>query len=66
LRHTKIEQSIKGAIFMSKNKRKKVDDFQHGNLKDRQLNSKHSLPEASKFTEPDQNRLIKQRPQLYP
>jgi len=61
-----MEQSIKGGIFMSKNKRKKVDDFQHGNLKDRQLNPKHSLPEASKFTEPDQNREIKRRPQLYP
>lgn len=51
---------------MSKNKIKKVDDFQHGNLKDRQLNMKQSLPEASKFTEPDQNRHMKRRPQLYP
>ena len=51
---------------MSKNKQKKVDDFQNGNLKDRQLNLKHSLPEASRFTELDQNREIKRRPQLYP
>ena len=49
---------------MSKNKKKKVDDFQNGNLKDRQLNIKQSAPEASRFTEPDQNRQMKQRPQF--
>ena len=51
---------------MSKNKQRKVDDFQNGNLKDRQINAKHGMPEASRFTEPDQNREIKKRPQLYP
>lgn len=51
---------------MSKNNKRKVDDFQHGNLKDRQLNPKHSVPQASRFIEPDQNREIKRHPQLYP
>ena len=51
---------------MSKKKKRKVDDFQEGNLKDRKLNPKHSLPEASRFTELDQNKEIKQRPQFYP
>ena len=49
---------------MSKNNKKKVDDFQNGNLKDRQLNFKKSIPNAARFTEPDQNRQIKQRPQF--
>ena len=49
---------------MSKNNKKKVDDFQQGNLKDRQLNIKKSAPAASRFTEPDQNRQIRQRPQF--
>jgi len=50
---------------MSKKKKRQVDDFQNGNLKDRQLNPRNSIPEASRFTEPDQNKEIKQRPQFY-
>jgi len=49
---------------VSKSRKRKIDDFQDGNLKDRQLNVKKSSPEASRFTEPDQNRLMKQRPQF--
>ncbi|MCL1989436.1 MAG: hypothetical protein FWG67_00950 [Defluviitaleaceae bacterium] len=49
---------------MSKNKKKKVDDFQDGNLKDRVLNIKQSTPEAQRFTEPDQNQQRRQRPQV--
>ena len=49
---------------MSKKKKRKVDDFGDGNLKDRLLNPKDSLPDASRFTEPDQNKKIKQRPQF--
>ena len=49
---------------MKKSKIKKVDDFKSGNLKDRQLNFKQSLPDATRFTEPDQNRDMKQRPQF--
>jgi len=49
---------------MSKKKKRKVDDFSDGNLKDRLLNSKDSLPDASRFTEPDQNKKVKQRPQF--
>lgn len=47
---------------MSKNKRQNEDNFQDGNLKDRQLKIRKSQPDASRFTEPDQNKQIKQRP----
>ena len=46
-------------------KKKKVDDFKHGNVKGCRLDPKHSLPEASKFTEPDQNKQVKQGGQLF-
>jgi len=49
---------------MSKNNRKNEDNFQDGNLKDRQLNIKKSSPAAERFTEPDQNRLTRTRPKM--
>jgi len=46
-------------------KKRKVDDFKHGNVKGVRLDPKKSLPEASRFTEPDQNKKVKQGGQLY-
>ena len=41
---------------MSKKKKRQAGVFQTGNLKDRQLNPKHTLSEANRFTESDQNK----------
>jgi len=51
---------------MSKNnnpfqKQKRSTEFATGNVADTNLTVKKSLPEAARFTEPDQNRRIRQR-----
>ena len=48
-----------------KEKQANPQDFKRGNVKNRRIDLKDSLPEASRFTEPDQNKHVKQRPQLY-
>jgi len=51
---------------MSKNKNpfqqgRRNTEFANGNVADANLTVKKSLPEAARFTEPDQNRRIRQR-----
>lgn len=42
---------------MTKKKKEKAE-FEGGNVKDVRLDAKKSLPEASAFTEPDQNKKL--------
>lgn len=46
-------------------KNKQETEFSTGNIPDLRLDVKKSLPEASRFTEPDQNKKVKQGGQLY-
>ena len=57
---------------LTSNKRKKKlikpnqeTEFSTGNIPDLRLDVKKSLPAASRFTEPDQNKKVKQGGQLY-
>jgi|GEM_PF-1361719 len=57
-------------LTMSKKKKKTLKnkqetEFSTGNIPDLRLDVKKSLPEASRFTEPDQNKKVKQGGQLY-
>ena len=52
-----ILKRAKEALLMTKKKKEKAE-FEGGNVKDVRLDAKKSLPEASAFTEPDQNKKL--------